>query len=232
MLEPKNRIEIDEELIKMGVLLQIPAIRIFDCKILQFNYDISDLIEHVHLTLKQNYTDEHIKASEIVKKYRNFSWHFLKMDPTKNRPSGEALARRLYKSNMFPKINPFVDAYNLASAETFISISAYDLQKLEEPLTLRLAHKGERFVAIGNLEITFEGQEFIISDAQNRVLTQYLYRDSEETKVSNHTEKIIFILNSVNHLEEQDLERAKSRIIYYLNTLSERGIIRFRIAHL
>ena len=226
----KSEIEISADLMKMGACFRIPVIRISDCKILEENYEISDLINNVNLKLKEQYTEEQIKSSEIVQKYRNFSWHFLKIDPTKNRPSGESLARRLIKANKFPKINPFVDAYNLASAETFISISAYDLQKIEEPLTLRLAHKGERFFAIGNIEKSFEGQEFVISDAQNRVLTQYLYRDSEETKVSSQTQKIIFIVNSVNHLEEKELEFAKDQILFYLNEFSKRGIISFHLS--
>ncbi len=223
----QNEILIDSALENKGVSVRIPVLRIADCKILKNEYDLSNSIESVHSELTERFTDEQIKTSEIVQKYRNFSWHFLNIDPTKNRPSGEALARRLLKTHKFPKINPFVDAYNLISAKTFLSLSGYDLEKIKEPLTLRLAKKNEKFSAIGNIDIILEGNEFVISDSENRLLTQYLYRDSEHTKIANNTSKIIFVVNAVNHIDISLSLNALNLLKTLLNELCEKGIVSF-----
>lgn len=220
-------IEIDPRLKETGFSLSIPIIKIFNCKILQSEYDLSDLVESLYQKLIVDYKGDKIKESEIVQKYRNFSWHFLKLDPTKNRPSGEALARRIIKSKKFPKINPFVDAYNLASAETFVSASGYDLQKITFPLTLRTANKGDQLEAIGNIKIQFDGTELVISDANNMILTQYLYRDAEISKITADTKEIVFIINAVQHIEQDVLDRTIERLIFYLDELKKRKILDF-----
>lgn len=226
-----NQVQIDSDLQKKGVSLFIPVLRIMDCKILKNEYDLSDSIEKIYSELKSKYTEEQIKSSEIIQKYRNFSWHFLNIDPTKNRPSGEALARRLLKNHKFPKINPFVDAYNLVSAKTFLSLSGYDLEKIKEPLMLRPAKKNERFWAIGGMEIHFEGNEFVISDTENQILTQYLYRDSEYTKITDKTSKIIFIVNAVNHIDINESLNALNLLKDTLNELSQKEIIEFQYSN-
>ena len=198
-----------------------------NCSILKKEYDLGPLIEEVYQKLKKGYDIEKIKTAEPVQKYRNFSWHFLKLDPTKNRPSGEALARRLINSKKIPKINPFVDAYNLASAETFLSLSAYDISKIKIPISIQFAAQGMKFFGIGGIEITLDGNELILVDAENQIITQYLYRDSENTKVTENSREILLIANSVNHISDNDANFALERTELYLNWMKDNQIIEF-----
>ena len=52
------------------------------------------------------------------------------IDPTKTRPSSEALLRRVRKGEPLPRVNGLVDIINWCSAETQISFGLYDLSRI------------------------------------------------------------------------------------------------------
>ncbi len=68
------------------------------------------------------------------------------IDPTKTRPSSEALLRRVRKGDALPRVNGLVDIINWCSAETQIAFGLYDLAQVQPPVTLRLgaARRGLR----------------------------------------------------------------------------------------
>jgi DNA/RNA-binding domain of Phe-tRNA-synthetase-like protein len=70
------------------------------------------------------------------------------IDPTKTRPSSEALFRRLRKGDAFPRINGVVDVINWTSVETQLSFGVYDLDKIQGDVTLRLGRAGEEYAGI------------------------------------------------------------------------------------
>ena len=92
---------------------------------------------------------EQIRNDPVFRAYRDFYWHHVKVDPTKTRPSSEALTRRLQKKGSLPRIHPIVDSFNLASVETKITVCAYDLDQIQEDLLIRLSEEGEKFLGIG-----------------------------------------------------------------------------------
>ena len=92
---------------------------------------------------------ETLKDHPVVRAYRDLSWR-VGIDPTKRRPSGEALARRVLGGQSLPRIHPLVDAYNRASAATLVPLSAFDAETLRTrgtPLLAR-ATAGEPFHGI------------------------------------------------------------------------------------
>jgi len=73
------------------------------------------------------------------------------MDPTRYRPSSEALLRRFIESGFF-RINPLVDLNNLLSARLRIPLGIYDLGRLlRSPWIYRIGLDGETYQ-------TFSGQ--------------------------------------------------------------------------
>ena len=67
----------------------------------------------------------------------------LGIDPTKTRPSNEALLRRALKGEGLYRINTLVDALNLASLREQLPFGLYDLGRVRPPVTLRLGAAGE-----------------------------------------------------------------------------------------
>jgi DNA/RNA-binding domain of Phe-tRNA-synthetase-like protein len=70
------------------------------------------------------------------------------LDPTKTRPSNEALLRRVRRGDAFPRVNSLVDAVNLCSLQCQLPYGVYDRAALSGGLTLRLGHDGEGYDGI------------------------------------------------------------------------------------
>jgi DNA/RNA-binding domain of Phe-tRNA-synthetase-like protein len=80
------------------------------------------------------------------------------IDPTRTRPSSEALLRRVRKGDPLPRVNGLVDIINWCSAETQISFGLYDLGKVQPPITLRLGRTGEGYDGIRKDRVNVEGR--------------------------------------------------------------------------
>lgn len=72
----------------------------------------------------------------------------LGIDPTKTRPSSEALLRRVLKGDELSRVNTLVDALNLVSLRAQVSFGLYDLAKISPPVELRRGADGERYEGI------------------------------------------------------------------------------------
>jgi DNA/RNA-binding domain of Phe-tRNA-synthetase-like protein len=70
------------------------------------------------------------------------------LDPTKTRPSNEALLRRVRRGDPFPRVNALVDAVNLCSLEWQLPYGVYDRRRLSGPITIRLGVDGEEYAGI------------------------------------------------------------------------------------
>lgn len=70
------------------------------------------------------------------------------LDPTKTRPSNEALLRRVRRGDPFPRVNSLVDAVNLCSLQCQLPYGVYDRAALSGAITLRLGRDGEQYAGI------------------------------------------------------------------------------------
>jgi len=141
--------------------------------------------------LRDTYTLEKLKDEPNSRAYRDFYWR-LGIDPTKQRPAAEALARRLLRGESLPRINPVVDAYNCASLRTLIAIGAYDLARIEGGLVLRLSREGERFEPIGGKSESLKAGQIVLAD-DVKVVHLYPYRDSKLSAVSETSVNVLFL---------------------------------------
>ncbi len=159
--------------------------------------------------LSRSLTIDGLRNMPIVRAFRDYYWR-IGIDPTKTRPAGEALARRLLQTRPFGSINPIVDAGNLASAETMIPIGIYDLSKIEGTLTLTVSKGGERFYPIGGKERVLEEGIPILVDDSGKVLHIFPHRDSLLTSVGNDTKCVVAIAAGVPEVSVDDLVKALS----------------------
>jgi len=152
-----------------------------------------------------------VKDLPTIRAYRDFYWK-VGIDPTKTRPAGEALLRRILAGRDLPNINTLVDSYNTSSAETTVSIAAFDARKINrDDLVMRRAVRGESFTGIGMLHpISLEGIEVVIEDTlEQKLVAVYPYRDADESKVSMDTTQVLFMMCGVPGISQKDLEVAK-----------------------
>lgn len=81
----------------------------------------------------------------------------LGVDPTRLRPSSEALLRRVLRDEDLPAINTLVDVSNLCSLEFLLPIGLHDLDAVRGTLTLRRGRTLEGYEAIGKAYHSVEG---------------------------------------------------------------------------
>jgi DNA/RNA-binding domain of Phe-tRNA-synthetase-like protein len=70
------------------------------------------------------------------------------IDPTKTRPSSEALLRRVSRGGSLPRINSLVDVCNWCSLSSQLPFGLYDLDHVSGDVELRLGRQGEEYAGI------------------------------------------------------------------------------------
>lgn len=152
------------------------------------DYDYSNVMDELKARLTFNKDD--LKNHPVVRALRDFYWR-LGIDPTKVRPSSEALARRFLMGKM-PRINNVVDAGNLASIETLVPIGIYDLAMVKGGLVLRRAISNEEFIDITGKASRLTGKEIVLADEQG-VIHVFPHRDALRTSVKDDTSRILVV---------------------------------------
>jgi DNA/RNA-binding domain of Phe-tRNA-synthetase-like protein len=82
----------------------------------------------------------------------------LGIDPTKTRPSNEALLRRVLKGESLYRVSTLVDALNLCSLRSQLPFGLYDLDRIVPPVELRRGRPGESYEGIRKGPVNVEGR--------------------------------------------------------------------------
>ena len=89
------------------------------------------------------------------------------IDPTKTRPSSEALLRRLRKGDELPRINSLVDVINWCSVESQLPFGLYDRDRIAAvhgSVALRLGQPGESYPGIRKDDVHVAGRLVLADD--------------------------------------------------------------------
>ena len=130
--------------------------------------------------------------------YKNF-----KIDPTKYRPSSEALWRRFKKKGEFPKINPIVDLINIFSLKFQISCGLYDLNKIKGDIHIKIGKEEDFYQGIRKKKVSLKGK-IVLKDALGAFGNPS--SDSLRTSVTNDSENIIIFIFFSNNFKEVEME--------------------------
>lgn len=167
---------------------------------------------------------EKLREDPDFRAYRDFFWK-LGIDPTKNRPAAEALIRRVLNDKPIPKINTWVDAYNMVSIQTAIPVASFDADLLEGELLMREAVAGEKFLGIAMKKpVTLKGGEAVIQD-DARLVAIYPYRDADYSKVTADTKNVLMLMCGAPKITKGKLgesaDLAKSVLMRFCGGVSE-----------
>jgi DNA/RNA-binding domain of Phe-tRNA-synthetase-like protein len=87
-----------------------------------------------------------------------------RVDPTKHRPSAEALWRRLRDRDDFPAVNPLVDLTNLLSLKYQVCFGLYDLARVHGAVRITLGDAGDQYQGIRKETLNFAGKIVLRDD--------------------------------------------------------------------
>ncbi len=118
--------------------------------------------------------------------YRKFG-----TDPTRMRPSSEALLRRLKKGEALPRVNSLVDVANAMSVQLQVPVGLYDLERARgDELRIRLGRDGEGYTGIGKEHVNVAGR-LCIADSDGACGNPSA--DSARTMITTSTERAAWV---------------------------------------
>ncbi len=136
------------------------------------------------------YKDTPISQVPGVQHARSF-FRAVGIDPTKRRPSSEALLNRAVKNKELYSVNSLVDVGNWCSLDFLLPICVYDTDKITGRVTIRTGRQGEFYIGLNNNEVHLHDRYCITDDLGpfGSPMT-----DSQRTAVSTNTRNTVLII--------------------------------------
>jgi len=113
------------------------------------------------------------------------------LDPTKTRPSSEALLRRVRRGDPLPRVNALVDICNWCSLELQLPFGLYDLDHVQGPIELRIGRPGEEYPGIRKDAVHVAGR-LTLADAAGPFGNPT--SDSARTMITTATTRALFVM--------------------------------------
>jgi len=131
------------------------------------------VIDHAANTTADARLDAPLLAAELAVRARppdesqavRAMYRRIGLDPTKTRPSSEALLRRVRKGDRLPRINTLVDVCNWCSLEFQLPYGLYDVAAIRPPVTLRIGAEGESYPGIRKDVVHVAGRLTLVDQA-------------------------------------------------------------------
>lgn len=210
-------LSISDEARRLGIFVALAEV--VNVTVRQSDHALDEIISKIEEKYKIQ-DPESLKNDPVVRAYRDFYWR-IGIDPTKVRPSGEALRRRVARGSKFPRINTVVDIGNIASIETLVPIGLYDRDKIAGNLHIVLSSGNERFLGLGgkNIEKLDKGIPILIDD-EGKVLHIYPHRDSILTSITLETKNVVIVGAGVPNVDKTLVKRAVDFVVDLLEKIA------------
>ena len=146
------------------------------------------------------------EPTEIIAAVRTM-YKRLGIDPTKTRPSSEALLRRVRRGDELPRINRLVDVINWTSLETQLSFGLYDASNIRGAVTMRRGREGEEYAGIRK-DMVHVGGRLVLADAIGPFGNPT--SDSARTMVTTATVEAVVVIYVPAGLADAVADRARA----------------------
>lgn len=170
----------------MHIQIQLPGVKLGvveadSVRVVLVNEELARLMEEVCERKRGSMTLEDLAEAEPVRAVRAMfrGWG---MDPSKYRPSSEALLRRVVQGKGLYRVSNVVDICNLGSIETAWPYGCYDRARIAAPIAFRPGAAGEKYEGIGKQTWHLEGRPVLtdpsgpfgspISDSTRSMITE------------------------------------------------------------
>lgn len=152
--------------------------------------DLAREIEGKCAELGRKFTVESLAQSDAVLAVRAMfrRWG---LDPSKYRPSSEALLRRVIQGKGLYNVANVVDLSNLGSIETGWPYGVYNRAAISGEVSLRLGRPGESYEGIGRRLLHLEGRP-VLADAQGPFGSPI--SDSTRTQIQEGVSEVLTVI--------------------------------------
>jgi DNA/RNA-binding domain of Phe-tRNA-synthetase-like protein len=169
--------------VRCDIPVDVLALELYELEVTGPRDDFELEVKRAALAVRSGALGPIDRAREL---YRRFG-----TDPTRTRPSSEALLRRMKKGEPLPRINSLVDVANALSVQLQVPVGLYDLDQVKgDELAIRLGEKGEGYEGIGKERVNVEGR-ICVADAEGACGNPS--SDAARTMITTATERAAWI---------------------------------------
>jgi DNA/RNA-binding domain of Phe-tRNA-synthetase-like protein len=205
--------------VKLGVV-EADALRVAPA-----DENLLRLMEEVCNRKLREFTVEMLAEAEPTRAVRAMfrSWE---MDPSKYRPSSEALLRRIVQGKGLYRVSNVVDIGNLISIETGWPLGCYDRAKIQTPIVFRHGTISERYEGIGKRTWHLDGRP-ILADPDGPFGSPI--SDSTRSMITEAASDILVVIYAPAGESDASIEMAMARLGERLAGFAEATAVRANV---
>lgn len=174
---------------------------------------------------REAYTVDSVKDIAAIRATRD-AYRALGKDPSRYRPSAEALCRRVLRGMQLYRVSTVVDLVNLVSMETGYSIGGFDADKIVgDRLVLGVGRDGEPYEGIGRGPLNIASLP-VYRDGAGGIGTPT--SDNERTKIDLATSHLLLIVNSYGATSPDDAAEELEALLLKYASASNIDKVKFR----
>jgi len=152
---------------------------------------------------------EEMLKSPVLEAYRKLQREAGIREPA---APAESLLELIQRSGRLPNINRVVDCYNLASAETLLSMGAHDILKIRGNIRLVTTDGTERYTPLGQTEQEKVARGEYAAMDDEKILCRLDMKQCDETKCGRDTRDILVYVQGNAETSEDDVRRALEKV--------------------
>jgi DNA/RNA-binding domain of Phe-tRNA-synthetase-like protein len=205
----------------MSVTIQIPGVKLglieaTDVQVQLVHPGLAAEMDAVCDRIRRTHTIDQVALLDSVRGVRAMfrAWG---VEPSRYRPSSEALLRRVVQGKGLYRISNVVDVCNLCSIETGWPFGLYDSAHLEPPIVMRLGLNGETYEGIGKQTWHLAGRPILLD---SRGPFGCPISDSTRTMITEATRSLLTVIFAPASVSEAELQQALERYAQRLESFA------------
>jgi len=214
----------------MGIRIELPGVKLGvveadDVHFSLFDPGLARLVDEICERKRREFTLETL-AEETAIRHARAMFREWGVDPSKYRPSSEALLRRVVQGKGLYRVSNLVDIGNLGSVETGWPYGCYDRAMLQPPIELRHGASGERYEGIGKRVWHLEGRP-VLADSAGPFGSPI--SDSTRSMITESAADILIVIYAPSSAADAALEasmtRLAERVTQFVGARATRAVI-------
>ncbi|WP_270941686.1 B3/4 domain-containing protein [Romboutsia lituseburensis] len=184
--------------------------------------EVNEIIQLLNKSIQEcenKFKDTKIKELDEILYYRDV-FNKLGINPNKFMSSIEAMLTRVSKGKGLPNISPVVDLGNSVSLIHMVPLGAHDIDTLNGDIEVRFSKKGDNFIPLGSKEVeVLEEGELIYSAGDNVRTRRWIWRQSEQGKITNKSKNIFFPIDGFKDKNYDNVISARDELASLLKDI-------------
>jgi DNA/RNA-binding domain of Phe-tRNA-synthetase-like protein len=215
----------------MEIRIELPGVKLGlveadGLRVVPVDLGLAKLMDEVSERKRNEFTVESLAEVPAVRAVRAMfrEWG---MDPSKYRPSSEALLRRVVQGKGLCRVSNAVDICNLGSIETGWPYGCYDRTHIRAPIIFRHGAPGEMYEGIGKRMWHLQGRP-VLADPAGPFGSPI--SDSTRSMITESAREILVVIYAPEGAADSGIESAMARLGERFAQFAEAGAARTLIS--